>query len=79
MSDYARLFQTSYQKNINIKIIYINIGVFDMYEKIVKSFEKKNIRPICKDKISAKLYRLLPSFVEWETRDKKIIVQKIVY
>ena len=37
-----------------------------MYEKIAKSFEKEDIRKICGNTISAKLYRLLPSFVEWE-------------
>jgi len=37
-----------------------------MYEEIVKSFEKEGIREICGNTISIKLYRLLPSFVEWE-------------
>lgn len=36
-----------------------------MYEEIVKSFEKEDIRKICGKTVSAKLYRLLPSFVSW--------------
>ncbi|MEN4006984.1 MAG: V4R domain-containing protein [Methanobacteriaceae archaeon] len=37
-----------------------------LYEKIVKSFEKEGVRKISGNTVSAKLYRLLPSFVEWE-------------
>jgi len=37
-----------------------------MYEEIVESFEKEGVRKLCGDTVSAKLYRLLPSFVEWE-------------